>query len=100
MNIKKIIKCVAGLGAVGGIAYAAYKFGECNGEANAKSRDKYGDDLDDFDEDDDEDMDNYYGTCFEHKYDEPDDGCVAPNKFKIDPDKDAVMYVSDGGAID
>lgn len=78
MNIKKIIKCVAGLGAVGGIAYAAYKFGECNGEANAKFRDKYGDDLDDFDEDDDENMDNYYGTCFEHKYDEPDDGCVKP----------------------
>ena len=94
MNIKKIIKCVAGLGAVGGIAYAAYKFGECSGEANAKFRDKYGNDLDD------EDLDNYYGTCFEHKYDEPDDGCVAPNKFKIDPDKDVVMYVSDGGAID
>ena len=56
MNIKKIIKCVAGLGAVGGIAYAAYKFGESNGEANAKFRDKYGDDLDDFDEDDDEDL--------------------------------------------
>ena len=34
-------------------------------------------DLDDFDEDDD-DIDNYYGTCFEHKYDEPDDGCVKP----------------------
>lgn len=78
MNIKKIIKCVAGLGAVGGIAYAAYKFGEYNGEANAKFRDKYGDDLGDFNEDDDEDVDNYYGTCFEHKYDEPDDGCVKP----------------------
>jgi len=96
MNIKKIIKCVAGLGAVGGIAYAAYKFGE----ANAKFRDKYGDGLDDFDEDDDDDIDNYYGTCFEHKYDEPDDGCVAPNKNKIDPDKDVVMYVSNGGEID
>ena len=58
MNIKKIIKCVAGLSAVGGIAYAAYKFGECNGEANAKFRDKYGDNLDDFDEDDDEDEDD------------------------------------------
>ena len=46
MNIKKIIKCVAGLGAVGGIAYAAYKFGDCNGEANAKFRDKYGDHSD------------------------------------------------------
>lgn len=74
MNIKKIIKCVAGLGAVGGIAYAAYKLGECNGEANAKFRDKYGD----FDDDDDEDLDNYYSTCFEHKYDEPDDGCFKP----------------------
>lgn len=59
MNIKKIIKCVAGLGAVGGIAYAAYKFGECNGEANAKFRDKYGDDLDD------EDLDNSY-MCEKH----------------------------------
>ena len=75
MNIKKIIKCVADLGAVGGIAYASYKLGECNGEANAEFRDKYGDDLDDFD--DDEDIDNYYGTCFEHN-DEPDDGCVKP----------------------
>ena len=92
MNIKKIIKCVAGLGAVGGIAYAAYKFGECSGEANAKFRGKYGDD--------DDDIDNYYSTCFEHKYDEPDDGCVTPNKFKIEPEKDVVMYVSDGGAID
>lgn len=96
MNIKKIIKCVAGLGAVGGIAFAMYKFGECNGEANTKFRGKYGDDLDDFDED----IDNYYGTCFEHKYDEPDDGCVAPNKFKIESEKDVVMYVPDGGAID
>ena len=78
MNFKKIIKGIMGIGVMGGVAYLAYKVGECNGEANAKFRDKYGDDLDDFNDDDDEDIDNYYGTCFEHKYDEPDDGCVKP----------------------
>ena len=60
MNIKKFIKCALSIGAVSGIAYAAYKFGECNGEANEKFRDKYATDLDDFD------------------YDEPDDECIAP----------------------
>ena len=28
MNVKKIIKGVIGLGAIGGVAYAAYKLGE------------------------------------------------------------------------
>ena len=78
MKFKKIIKGIIGVGVVGGVAYLAYKIGECSGETNAKFREKYSDDLNDFD--DDEDIDNYYGTCFEHKYDEPDDGCVAPMK--------------------
>lgn len=62
MNVKKIIKGMLGLGVVGGIAYAAYKLGECNGEVNAKFREKYGVD---YDED-------------EFTFDELDDGCVAP----------------------
>ena len=33
MKIKKIIKGIIGIGAVGGIAYAAFKLGESNGEA-------------------------------------------------------------------
>ena len=90
VNFKKIIKGVIGLGAVGGIAYAAYKLGECNGEANEKFRAKYGeDDEDSIESDDDEDeepLDNYYGSCYEInrdtlsklRYDEPDDGCIAP----------------------
>ena len=32
MNVKKIIKGIIGLGAIGGVAYAAYKLGECSGE--------------------------------------------------------------------
>lgn len=62
MKVKKIIKGMLGLGVVGGIAYAAYKLGECNGEINAKFREKYGTD---YDED-------------EFTYDEPDDECIAP----------------------
>lgn len=72
MNVKKIIKGVIGLGAMGGIAYAAYKLGEKNGEVNERFRQKY-------DVDDDEELDNYYGSCFEkNNYVEPDDGCIAP----------------------
>ena len=32
MNVKKIIKGIVGLGAMAGVAYAAYKFGESNGK--------------------------------------------------------------------
>ena len=46
MKIKKIIKGVIGIGAVGGIAYAAYKLGESNGEVNERFRQKYDDDED------------------------------------------------------
>ena len=72
MNVKKIIKCVAGLGAVGGIAYAAYKFGECNGKMNERVHAMA--DIEDGDseyfEDDDED---HHLMVF----DEPDDGGIA-----------------------
>ena len=63
MNVKKIIKGVIGLGAVGGIAYLAYKVGECNGEMNERvhAMADVGDDDYNFSD-----------------YDEPDDGCIAP----------------------
>ena len=95
MNVKKIIKGIIGLGAMGGVAYAAYKLGEKNGEVNERFRQKYDedDDFPDFDyddDDDDEELDNYYGSCFEknndkvqkYNYVEPDDGCIAPNEDK------------------
>ena len=79
MNVKKIIKGIMGLSAVAGIAYLSYKVGESNGEVNERFREKYGDDEDDISSDDDEEeAENYYGTCFEPKYVEPDDGCLAP----------------------
>lgn len=93
MNVKKIFKGVIGLGTVVGVAYAAYKLGECNGEINEHFRDKYGDDEPD---EDDEDLDNYYGTCFDPKYDEPDDGCLAPanefKKYSVDDFKNITNY--------
>ena len=49
MNVKKIIKGIIGLGAMGGVAYAAYKLGEKNGEVNERFRQKYDED-DDFPE--------------------------------------------------
>ena len=52
MNVKKIIKGIIGLGAIGGVAYAAYKLGECSGEVNERFREKYGDDGDDIELDD------------------------------------------------
>ena len=65
MNIKKIIKGIIGIGAVGSNAYAGYKLGECNGQVNERMREKYGDeDEDEIEEDDD--------------MDEPDDACLAP----------------------
>ena len=60
MNIKRIIKAVMGLGVVTGVAYIAYKVGECSGEFN-----EYEDDYNDY----------YCNMC------EPDDGCIAPKKY-------------------
>ena len=63
MNVKKIIKGIIGLGTVGGVAYLAYKVGECNGEMNERvhAMADVGDDDYNFSD-----------------YDEPDDGCIAP----------------------
>lgn len=89
MNAKKIIKGIVKLGVMGGIAYAAYKLGECNGEVNERMREKYGDEDEDEDgigsDDDEEEADNYYGTCFEPKYVEPDDGCLTPASVAVTP---------------
>lgn len=73
MNVKKIIKGVIGLGAVGGVAYLAYKVGECNGEMNERvhAMADIGDGDGEYSEDDDED---HHLMVF----DEPDDGCLAP----------------------
>ena len=74
MNVKKIIKGIIGLGAIGGVAYAAYKLGECSGEVNERFREKYGDDDEDsINLDDDEDEIRFYDNM-----DEPDDECLAP----------------------
>lgn len=73
MNVKKIIKGIIGLGAIGGVAYAAYKLGECSDEMNERVHAMA--DIEDGDgeysEDDDED---HHLMVF----DEPDDGCLAP----------------------
>ena len=63
MNVKKIIKGIIGLGTVGGVAYLAYKVGECNGEMNERvhAMADVGDDDYNFSD-----------------YDEPDDGRIAP----------------------
>lgn len=63
MNAKKIIKGIMKLGIVSGIAYLAYKIGECNGEHNERVRQLA-------DTDDEEYFD----------FDEPDDGCISPNE--------------------
>ena len=65
MNVKKIIKGIVGLGAMAGVAYAAYK----------RFREKYGDDGDDIELDDDEDEFRFYDNMIE-----PDDECLAPKK--------------------
>ena len=70
MNVKKIIKGIVGLGAMAGVAYAAYK-----GKINERFREKYGDDGDDIELDDDEDEFRFYDNMIE-----PDDECLAPKK--------------------
>ena len=91
MNIKKIIKGIIGIGAVSGIAYAAYKFGESNGEVNERFRQKYDDDENEYDFDDDEDGYNLY--------DEPDDECLAPanciDAMNTDKKPDDTVYPSE-----
>ncbi len=70
MKFKKIIKGIIGIGAVGGIAYLAYKVGEGNGEINERFREKYDDNLGGTDEDEE--------YRFYDHMDEPDDECLAP----------------------
>ena len=75
MNVKKIIKGIIGLGAIGGVAYAAYKLGECSGEVNERFREKYGDEDDEDIEVEEDDDYRFYDNM-----DEPDDECLAPKK--------------------
>ncbi len=70
MNAKKIIKGIAGLGIMSGVAYLAYKVGEGNGEINERFREKYDDNINDADTDEE-----YH---FYDHMDEPDDECLAP----------------------
>ena len=64
MNAKKIIKAVAKLAAVSGVAFVSYKLGECNGKSKERIRQKY------------DDEDDYYSLS---DYDEPDCGCIKPS---------------------
>ena len=64
MKAKKIIKAVAKLAAVSGVAFVAYKLGVCNGESKERIRQKY------------DDEDDYYSLS---DYDEPDCGCIKPS---------------------
>ena len=64
MKAKKIIKVIAKLAAVSGVAFVAYKLGECNGESRERIRQKY------------DDEDDYYSLS---AYDEPACGCIKPS---------------------
>lgn len=64
MKAKKIIKAIAKLAAVSGVAFVAYKLGEMNGESKERIRQKY------------DDEDDYYSFS---DYDEPDCGCIKPS---------------------
>ena len=64
MKAKKIIKVIAKRAAVSGVAFVAYKLGECNGESRERIRQKY------------DDEDDYYSLS---DYDEPDCGCIKPS---------------------
>ena len=68
MKFKKIIKGIIGVGVVGGVAYLAYKVGECSGEMNERIH-KLADTEDDAEE-----------NSVPYDYDEPDDGCIAPHE--------------------
>lgn len=77
MNVKKIIKGIIGLGAIGGVAYAAYKLGESDGRFNEIHR-RMTENGDEDDEDIEVEEDDDYR--FYDNYDEPDDECLAPKK--------------------
>ena len=77
MNVKKIIKGIIGLGAIGGVAYAAYKLGESDGRFNEIHR-RMTENGDEYDEDIEVEEDDDYRVY--DNYDEPDDECLAPKK--------------------
>ena len=54
MKISKIIKGIVGISVVSGIAYAAYKYGEFNGENNSKQPDIDAEDYDFYDDEDED----------------------------------------------
>lgn len=56
MKFSKTFRRIIGIGAVYGVVYAAYKFGEASGKADERIRQKY-DEVDDFDLDDNEEED-------------------------------------------
>ena len=82
MNFKKIIKGIMGIGVVGGVAYLAYKVGECNGEMNERVHSLANTEDDDIEivEDDEDDLRLFNNMV------EPDDGCLAPANKKQDTD--------------
>lgn len=89
MNVKKIIKGIIGLGAIGGVAYAAYKLGESDGRFNEIHR-RMTENGDEDDEDIEVEEDDDYR--FYDNYDEPDDGCIAPIDFGKMNDAPAEKY--------
>lgn len=89
MNVKKIIKGIIGLGAIGGVAYAAYKLGESDGRFNEIHR-RMTENGDEDDEDIEVEKDDDYR--FYDNYDEPDDGCIAPIDFGKMNDAPAEKY--------
>ena len=66
MNIRKIIKYIAEIGMISGIAYIAYKIGENDGADRERIRSSY------------DESREYEDLPFE--YTEPDDGCIAPKR--------------------
>ena len=66
MNIRKIVKYIAEIGMISGIAYIAYKIGENDGADRERIRCSC------------DESREYEDLPFE--YTEPDDGCIAPKR--------------------
>lgn len=82
-NIKRIIKGVIGLGVVGGVAFLSYKLGESDGRCSEIHRR-----LSEMRDEDDNDFD----------FDEPDDGCISPQKdYKL---SESDKFDTEGYGID
>lgn len=54
MKISKIIKGIVGISVISGIAYAAYRYGEFNGENSKKQRNAEDEDFDFYDNEDED----------------------------------------------